>query len=259
MRRRQRSALLFAVAPLIAACGSSSATSGLGTQTTPPVVVKHGEVQVGCGGTDGWSASVMEDGVPGVLTHGQVERAFSDLLANPKYRDELTASFLKDGPAATPWRILRVTGDTYTLGLGQWTATGPGKGAMVFEMRGHPGAWEWSGGGDCHLAPVLAAGNEWVQVTAPATGFDRRSTNPEVGIIEEGCTGGRDPLPHLHAPFVEETSTTVTVYWTATPPTGNQNCVGIDPVDVPLKLTSPLGKRRLLDGSTFPPTRVARH
>jgi hypothetical protein len=199
----------------------------------------------------------MEAGVPGVLTRSQVEDAFTELLANPKYHDELSMSFLEDGPAGTPWRVLRVDGDTYTLGLGRWTARGPqNNGASVFEMRGHPGSWAWTGGGDCRLAPVLAPGNAWVALTPPSNGLDRRSTHPLVGLTEKECAGGRDPRPHLHTPIVEETPTTVTVYWTSTTPTENRTCVGRRPVNAPLHLKARLGRRTLLDGSTFPPTHV---
>ena len=200
----------------------------------------------------------MEAGLPGVLTRTEVEGAFTELLANPKYHDELSRSFLPDGAAATPWRVLRVDGDSYTLGLGRWTGTGPEEGATVLEIRGHRGAWTWQGGGDCHLAPVLASGNDWVHVTRPTGGLDRASRDPAVGVTEDACSGGRNPRPYLHAPVVHETATTVTVYWTTTPPEGLQSCVGVRPVDVPLHLAQPLGSRTLLDGSTFPPTPVGR-
>ncbi|MDX6358482.1 MAG: hypothetical protein QOH37_1536 [Nocardioidaceae bacterium] len=220
--------------------------------------VVDGDVQVGCGGATGWAASVMTAGRPGVLTQAQVEDAFTSLLADAKYQGELSRSFLEDGASATRWRVLRVDGDTYTLGLGRWTARGPGNGATVFEIQGYPGSWTWAGGGACHLAPVLASGHEWMAVTAPTVGLDRTSTEPEVGLSEGACSSGRDPRPYLHTPVVRETRTTVTVFWTATPPEGIQDCVGRAPVDVSLHLPSPLGERMLLDGSTYPPTRVGR-
>ena len=60
----------------------------------------------------------------------------------------------------------------------------------------------------------------------------------------------------------EETSTgssTVTVYWTATPPNGNQSCVETAPVDVPLHLAAPPRQRALLDGSTPAKAPVTRY
>ncbi|WP_151081900.1 hypothetical protein [Nocardioides cynanchi] len=214
-------------------------------------------VQVGCAGTQGWPAAVMPDGIPGVLTQAQVTDAFTSLLANPKHNSELSMSFLKNGATATRWRVLRVDGDTYTLGLGRWTEEGPAKGATFFEIQGHEGAWNWVGGGECHLAPVLPSGDEWVAVTSPDGGLDRNTTNPKVGVTEQECSSGRDPRPFLHTPKVRETRTTVTVYWTATAPQGMQDCVGSRPVNVDLHLTAPLGKRALVDGSTYPPSRVS--
>jgi hypothetical protein len=258
-RRWQRSAMLLAFVPLIVACGSTASErpSGKGSLFTPSIASDSGHLAVGCGGTGGWSPSVMAAGLPGVLTQTQVQDAFTDLLADPKYRGELASSFLEEGPT-TPWRVLRVDGDTYTLGLGRWTRKGPENGATVFEMRGHTGSWAWSGGGDCHLAPVLSAGSEWVHLTTLRQGLDRQSTHPSVGVTEQECASGRDPRPFLGTPISKETSTTVTVYWTATSPADNSSCVGRAPVNVSLRLASPLGQRKLLDGSTFPPTLVTR-
>jgi hypothetical protein len=102
-------------------------SSDRGSGSPSPFLVKDGEVEVGCGGSEGWPPSVMKAGLPGVLTQTQVEGAFTDLLANPKYRAELELSFLEAGPSATSWRVLRVDGDTYTLGLGRWTGSTRGK------------------------------------------------------------------------------------------------------------------------------------
>lgn len=258
LHRWQRLVLL-ALLPLMTACASTTVrSSGQRPESTPPVLMQDGHVDVSCGGTNGWAPSAMKAGLPGVLTQAQVEEAFTELLANAKYRDELKLSFLEAGPTATQWRVLRVDGDTYTLGLGRWTVAGPQKGASLFEIRGRPGSWAWIGGGDCRLAPVLATGKEWVHVTALGGGLDRQSDAPHVGVTEQGCSGGRDPRPYLDTPIVHTTSTTVTVYWTATPPTGNWSCVGSAPTNVPLQLPSRLGNRALLDGSTFPPTPVTR-
>ena len=164
---------------------------------------------------------------------------------------------LKAGPSATPWRVLRVDGDAYTLGLGRWTATGPHGRATVFGIQGHPGARTWQGGGDCQLRTRAHTWARWVHLSAPAHGVDRESTDPEVGVTETACASGRDVRPFLHAPVVRETPTTVTVYWTSTPPQGAQDCIGVAPVDVRLSLPSPVGARTLVDGSTFPPTQVA--
>jgi hypothetical protein len=262
--RGWRGLVVLGVLPLVAACGSRTASTDASSahhpgSTKSPLQLVDGAVQVGCSGTEGWAASTMADGLPGVLSQARAEDAFTELLADPRYSGELAASFLADGPSATQWRVLRVDGDTYTIGLGAWTATGPGNGATVFEIQGHQGAWTWLGGGGCQLEPVLSPGTDWVQLTAPQEGLDRSSTDPVVGLTEQSCSSGRDVRPYLHTPFVQETSTTVTVYWAATAPTpGSWNCVGIAPVGVPVHLAAPLGGRTLLDGSTYPPSQVTR-
>ena len=258
--RRARYVTLTLVLPLLFACGSAvtprSSLAGSPAPTDLPVVMHDGQVEVGCGGPEGWPPSVMAHGLSGVLTVAEVTDAFTELLANPKYSGELSLSFLKEGPLHTDWRVLRADGNRYTLGLGRWTATGPHRGASVFTMQRQADAWLWNGGGDCHLAPVLKPGNGWVRLSLPTTGIDRSVSSPEVGVSEEACSGARDVRPYLHAPVVQETSKKVTVYWTSTPPSGVNSCVGASPVDVPLPLSSPLGNRKLLDGSSWPPARV---
>lgn len=260
-----RPALLLAALLLLAACGEETPTAA--DPTTPPtpatttvaggaLTVVDGEVQVGCGGDSGWSPSVMASGIGGVVEPADVVEAFTDLLADPEIAPELEMSFLQDGPEHTEWRVLAAEGDSLTLGLGEWSEDGPGAGARTFGLERDGDDWRWTGGGDCRLEPVLGGDHTWVELTRPAGGLDRTSTNPAVGVSERECTSGRDPRPHLEQPHVVETSTTVTVYWTSLGPEGFHNCMGNPRVAATVPLRQPLGERLLLDGSTYPPRPV---
>ena len=206
-----------------------------------------------CGGDTGFPVSLLPDGLPDVLTQDEAVEIFTDLLANPDYAGELSLSFLKDGPEGTEWRVLRDDGDSYSLGLGHWSADGPANDAYVMGVKRDGDGWAWDGGGGCQLEPQLQGDNMWVRLTLPAGGLDRESTSPTVGVTELECTSGRDPTPHLHDPVVVESDDAVTVYWTSTPMTGDATCIGPPPTEVTLKLDSPLGDRELLDGSSYPP------
>jgi hypothetical protein len=88
--------------------------------------VVDGEVQVSCGGDDGWSPSIMADGVPGLLGQEEAVRAFRALLADPQFAEELRLTHtFPDDPADTDWRVLTGDESTVVLGLGPWTESGP--------------------------------------------------------------------------------------------------------------------------------------
>jgi hypothetical protein len=249
----------LAGAVLLAGCGShegpgSASDESTGTAAYPsPLVTEGGELVVTCGGGTGFPVSVLPDGLPDVLTQPEAVQLFTDLLADPAYAGELATSVLAAGPDDTEWRVLRDDGDAYTLGLGSWSADGPGPDGSVMYVQRHQGGWAWGGGGSCTLAPQLESGNTWVALSEPATPLDRESTSPVVGVTEDGCTGGRDPEPFLHDPVIVEEDDAVTVYWTSTPLDGAATCVANVPTELPLSLDEPLGDRELLDGSTYPP------
>jgi hypothetical protein len=261
MLLRACAAVLLAL--MLAGCGEEPGPPAAEDPTTAgidspdpdaPLVEKDGEIQVSCGGGDGWSPSIMASGIESPFSHGQMIEIFSELLANPKYAGELELSFLTKGAERTPWRLLEVDGDSYTLGIDTWTEDGPVDGAFVMGIERRDDAWVWTGGGNCHLAPVLRPGRTWVELHG--AGLDRTSTEPMVDLNERTCTSARDPSPFLHDPYVVETDEWVTVYWTSTPPQGNQTCPGNPTVSRPLPLQEPLGDRPLLDGSTYPPSPV---
>jgi len=241
---------------LLSACGSADRVVAEGTPESRdprPVVLVAGEVQVGCGdATEGWSASVMADGLPDVVTQEEVSAAFRQFLADPQLSEELGLTFLANGANGTEWRVLYASGDYLTLGLGPWTADGPGPGARTFSMEREGDGWRWLGGGDCQPAPLVRPGSTWASVAQEPAGLDPTATSLPVLVSERQCTSARDPATYLHEPVVVETDESVTVYWTSTPAEGAQDCPGNPWVPRTLELAEPLGERVLLDGSRWP-------
>jgi hypothetical protein len=114
--------------------------------------------------------------------------------------------------------------------------------------------WRFSGSSDpCRLTPVLPSDLIWAQVTADPQALSPSSTSIPVWVTEYSCTSARDPDPYLKDPIVVEDERSVTVYWTSTPPEGDQDCPGNPRVERVLELRKPLGDRVLLDGSRWPP------
>lgn len=256
-----RLCLVLLVAPLIltAGCGDAvdsdrGATDSV-TSSESPVVVVDSEVQLSCGGSPGFPASAMAGGVPDSSETEAIEEGLARLVeAAPMDAPEQLRD--ADGIQDDDWIILARGqvdgGDHLTVGVGSWGPDGPDARAMSIGLERDNGRWEATGWGDCNLAPVLERDSSFAEVSAPRDGLDRTSTSVEVGVTEQECTGARNPLPHLHEPFVVESQDTVTVYWTSTPPTGANTCPGNPMVSRDLQLEAPLGERRLLDGSSYP-------
>ena len=105
-------------------------------------------------------------------------------------------------------------------------------------------------------APVLPAGHDWAEVTAPRGGLDRSTADVTVLVMERQCTGARDPRRYLGDPAVIEEDDRVVVSWTSPWPEGASTCPGNPRVERVIHLNEPLGDRELLDGSTWPATPV---
>ena len=150
-RRRRTSALAagFAVVVVIGVVvGAAALRPGDGpgpidTPTTPsptpdpdlPVLMVDGEVQVSCrGAAPGWPASVMADGVPGVLGDAEARAAFQDILDDPGRGIEAELSLFPEG-TDVEYRVLHHDGDDLLVGLGPWTDEGPGRGAFTLRLH----------------------------------------------------------------------------------------------------------------------------
>jgi hypothetical protein len=200
---------------------------------------------VSCGGGGpGWPISAMDGGIEPSTPRADIEAAL----------EETEQEMGIDGPfrGEREWIVLAEDDDGLTLGTGHWDADGPGEDAMVVTYASTGDGLDWTGHGDCRLAPVLPAGEDWAEVTAPPDGLDRTAPDLTVLVNERQCTSGRDPRPHLDEPSIIEQDDLVVVSWTSPQPRGAQNCVGNPSVEQVIHLDEPLGDRQLLDGSTWP-------
>lgn len=261
MTVRQRLTWLLPLALLAGACGGDARDHA----RDPAQARSSAEaprVLVSCfGGDGGWPPSVTVAGIHASVSDGEIRDGFRQLLSDPAVAGELQLSFLREGADATKFHVLREDGPTLTLALGHWTTAGPDEGSYIFTMTHGEAGWKWNGGASCpQLGPVLSDDEDmWLELSAPPGGVDRAATDIQVGVTEMACTGARDPLPHLNEPQVVTDDRAVTVYWTSRrdAPAGEAfSCPGPMPTMTRLHLGEPLGDRKLLDGSVYPPRKI---
>lgn len=248
---------------VISGCGSGGAATSTepGTPTVPgnvPLVVVDGEVMLTCPGSVSFAASAMNGGATGLADPVEVEAAL-DALVREAGID--APSSLRGGVAGAEWIVLGaqpVNGtERLLVGVGGWTADGPGVGAEVVELERVDGGWRAVGwGGGCGPQPVLPPGLQWAGMIAPPAGIDTSAVLVEVQVGEGRCSSGRNPDPYLHEPAVVESDESVIVYWISDAPVGSQTCPSNPMVRRVVQLHRPLGDRPLLDGSLWPPRPV---
>jgi len=260
MDRRCVAAVATVVA--LAGCGeqarSTTATDPGPTadaSATGPLLVVDGEVQVACGSgsASGWSPSVMPDGIDGLITDAEVDRAFTDAWHDEEGLGvELPFIATLEEFTTMEWRVLYGDDAGVRLGTGRWTVEGPQDSDLTYTLRREGDAWTLGGMGSCRLQPALDPAYSWAQLSRPGGGLERESRTVTVGVNEMACSSGRDPSDFIQEPYLQETGESVTVYLTTKAPEGMNACPGRPPVPYELTLAEPLGDRALLDGSTYP-------
>lgn len=118
------------------------------------------------------------------------------------------------------------------------------------------GIWRWAGSvssDDCELESALPPNLNRVEWTldpaSPAPTAE--STTVNLLATERECVSGQPMGDRLLPPTVVETDEAVLITMAATPPPGDAfNCPGNPPQPVAIELASPLGDRKLLEGST---------
>lgn len=117
------------------------------------------------------------------------------------------------------------------------------------------GSWDFDEGGTCDLAaraPARLGFAPWRPDPSARPAAD--ATRLSISAREAACAGGQAPGRRVLAPIVDETATTVTVTLLVER-LPDADCQANPWFPVEVMLSSPVGSRALLDGSTYPPTR----
>ncbi len=228
----------------------------------------------------------MQDGLPGVMNDEEIAQIIQ-LAAE----EDTTVGWLLPmaGDDAT-WKALTFDGETATIGLGGWTIEGPPPSTYQGDMALQRTAtiqrigegWRLIEGSPC-MDVRLNAGDidrfsrrpadrerpkdapiarSVLEVTPPpgekariALGArvsdDLSSTTVDVLVGEARCTHDQGRATSVGTPDIVETDESVTMFWTDASVTDQEDCLWRT-----VQLSSPLGDRILLNGSTYPAVEV---
>jgi hypothetical protein len=122
----------------------------------------------------------------------------------------------------------------------------------ALELR--DGQWSPRGWGQCRIELEADGwGNARLRLD-PAIRPDPQSRTVSVLAREVACAGGQAPQGReVRAIVLDETDEAVSILMLVEPPTGGQTCPGNPSFEFQADLGSPLGDRKILDASVYPP------
>ncbi len=230
-----RTAILALLATLLAACGGGGPEDS--SPASPPAVAG---VRYSCG-------EIPFD--PAVLAQAGGAETGSDPVS-VALRQHLEANGPESGSlprtgwipvGSTPVRV-------------EFVARDPAGGYAFVSVENAGGGWSVGGWGGCTPRAVLPGRSlaAWVlDPGEPPPGPD--TTTFTAHVTEQSCASGKGMGARLGPPEITYGETEVLVRFSAVPLVGGQDCPGNPSSRVVVELREPLGERRLLDASVYPP------
>jgi hypothetical protein len=249
MQRSRVLVLCFALAVLLAACGTSGAdasvspdgTASPGGSASPGETPAVAGLRYACGEVP-FDPAVLAQ--PGGAENGAdpVATALREHLAE----GGLESDMLPD----TGWILVGATPIR-----AEFVAPDPAGGYAFVSVESSGGAWEVGGWGGCRPHAVLPGRSLASWLFDPAAALpDEDSTRFAALVTELACTGSTEMGARLQPPTIVYGETDVIVIFSALPLGGDaHDCAGNPSTPVVVELSEPLGDRLLLDGSAFPP------
>ena len=181
-----------------------------------------------------------------VLGDDDAAKALRHLIESPDGIEDIPES---------GWRRLFDSDDAVVFGSGEPLNDGSEQGLVEVSLKddGDGFAFYQSAHG---CTPRAQVPDRSVVEFAIAEGADLApgSTAVEVLVTEMQCTGGAPVDDRLSEPLVRYGPTTIEVLFTARPLEGEAfSCIGNQPSPATLHLDEPVGERRILDLSGYPP------
>lgn len=247
MRGFTRSLLGLLTILLLAACADGSATSAAVGTAPPADGGQVDSVRYTCDAPPGFALGLLDQPADAETEDHPSAQALRAAIADPAIgqgmlpptgwwlasRDERVAEYVARKPDAV--------------------ADEPAFAQARFEWQG--GGWKIVGWGDCRPQIVLDGMSLATWVLDPALPSPGPETT-EIGalVTEQACTGAEPMGPRLQAPRITYMDDAVLVVFAAVPLEGDAfECPGNPSMRVVFELREPLGDRRLLDASRFPP------
>jgi hypothetical protein len=144
------------------------------------------------------------------------------------------------------WFLLAMTSSRAAVAQGE----GPEYGYLEFDKRDT--GWEWRTSGGCRPR-AWRNGHQaapWRVRRRPA----RSARFVAVAVDEQACANGKTAEGRVLRPWVRYETTRVIVTYFVRPVRGTATCQGHPATPVVLRLSRPLGARRLVDGGAPPPS-----
>lgn len=265
-----RTALVAAVALLVAACGNQSpvrleagpaneaqtTTAAQATSTSAPEPVLPDRLEI----------IPAPNSDPLVTCDAGALLAPASTLTNPTSIDEVDHPSVdklrqkieqKNAIFDGDWRVWAITDTAAEF------YTADGRNYVYVDKNDNNNKWRLTGtdggpGGEpreCELRLALPEGLKQVRIgTDPDTPFSADDPWVVLGVSDGGCSSGQGPI--VFGPEVIETETDVTIAFAAIPRKGNHTCEGSQPKRVVVDLSRPLGDRVVLDGTVFPAVQI---
>lgn len=218
-----------------------AATAGpSATEALPPEVIR--EPMLSCGDELLFSPTVFEGSASAESDLDPAAAVLREFLSEMHEPDDYPAYgwwrvavgrdrvlFLAPGPTETPWLMVAAA----------WRADG----------------WRIDAFGECQLSVALPddvlAGEWWLDPAFP----DPRPEEVAIHTLlrERACAGGHSPEGRVLDPIIIEDDDDVTVIAPIRRRPGPNDCAGNAAIPYTIRLSTPIGARRLLDGATLPP------
>ena len=182
------------------------------------------------------------------LDDQELVAAFHNFLAHPNIRGERL-------PKAG-WRVIG-RDETHAWFLGH-TDGGPPFHEAYFKR--FPDGWRVQGWGGCQPYRVREGFNPAAWTLDLSAGPPTHEDSEFGALVSElACHGFESEADRIATPEVVYTDSDITVTFIVRAASGDavSGCPGTAPVPVRVELVEPIGRRRLLDGSIYPPNVVA--
>jgi hypothetical protein len=235
----------LALVVVLTGCSNDSTEVGTRDAASSASALGSDEPLVGCG-SFAYPPSAFDGPLGAELADDDAAEALRGLIDDP---DGI------EGIPKSEWRRLYDKDDIVVFGSGEPLNDGTEQGLVEVALKedGDGFAFYQSEYGCTPLAQV--PDRSVVKfVIAEGEGPGPESTALEVLVTEMQCTSGAPVDDRLGQPLVRYGPTTIEVLLTATPLEGESfNCIGNPPSPTTLHLDEPIGERRVLDLSSYPP------
>lgn len=239
---RQSAACALAIVLLLAGCGTWLQSPDVSTSMPPPIVVQTSQaLKFSCDGDRSFGADLFAQAGNAESADDQWAPTLREFL-----RQNADPGFPEHG-----WHL--VAGDASSA---TFLAAQPGGAGFVEVMIGNSSSrWEVTGSGFCLPAVVLINGYgtaDWIldsNVPKPAAS----DTQFVALVTERACASRQSSEGRVSSPAVLYEADRILVIFGVQPLPGMQECPTNPSTRVVVHLVEPIGTRRLLDGSFWPP------